>query len=67
METEYNKVDMLRDTRLQLQPKIKGKGNSIDHTLDIALLSEGTLLQKRSGMAHAFSGDFTALPARIFP
>jgi len=37
--------------------KVKGKGTG--HTLDIALLSEETLLQKRSGMARIVEGFYS--------
>jgi len=40
------------------------KGRGIDHTLDIATLSEGTSLHRRSGLARVVEGfhSFTCTP-----
>jgi len=50
----------VKHTPKQQKHKVKGKGKG--HTLNIVPLSEGTLLQKFSGMARVVE-EFHSLPA----
>jgi len=53
--------------RISLLPVTKVKGKGKCHTLDLALFSEGTSLQKRSGMARVVEGfhSFTCILTRL--